>query len=161
MSTTLATRSAEGALAGAAGTFILQGVMLVNQQFAPDIETPESEDPASFMLWQAEKLLPREAWMKIPASAETAAGIALSVAYGTALGALYGALSSQKPNLLRDGAIVGLGVWAIGYLGWLPAARLIPPVWKQEPKQMVGPIIEHLAYGFATAAAFSWLTKRW
>ncbi len=87
MSQDLLTRTAEGALAGVVGTLLLQGVMAGVQQAFPQAETPESEDPASFMLWQVEKHLPRKMWMNIPPAAETAAGIALSLGYGATFGA--------------------------------------------------------------------------
>ncbi len=164
MAADVLTRAAEGALGGLAGTAVLQGLVMANQYVAPETEPPEAEDPASFMLWQAEKHLPRETWMKIPPSAETAAGFGLSFAYGATFGAVYGAIRGESGSKLSttmvDGVVVGLGVWAIGYLGWLPAAGLIPPPWKREWKQEIGPVVEHLAYGVATVAAFGWLVKK-
>lgn len=157
----IAKRGAEGAVAGIAGTFLLQGVMLGMQQFFPQAETPEAEDPASFMLWQVEKRLPKKVWMRIPPTAEQVAGIGLSLAYGAAFGAIYGAVRPKRGCVWVDGAVLGTAVWAVGYLGWLPAAGLIPPIWKQTPVQTVGPIIEHLAYGFATVAAYDLLVRKW
>ena len=113
------------------------------------------------MLWQAEKHLPRRTWLAIPRTAETAAGFGLSFGYGATFGALYGAIRGDDSNVLVDGAVLGLVCWAVGYLGWLPAAKLIPPPWKQTPAQMAGPIIEHIAYGIVTAGAYSVLQKRW
>ncbi|MGN6368606.1 MAG: hypothetical protein ACTHN5_10125 [Phycisphaerae bacterium] len=157
-------RAAEGALGGLAGTAVIQGLTIANKYVAPEMEPPEAEDPASFMLWQGEKHLPRETWMKVPASVETVAGFGLSFAYGATFGAVYGALRGESgaklSTTMLDGAVVGLGVWAVGYLGWLPAAGLIPPVTKREVKQEIGPVVEHLAYGVATVAVCRWMMKK-
>ena len=150
-----------GAAAGVAGTLVLQGVVMGMVKVAPQLEPPESEEPASFMLWQVEKRLPKKLWMKIPPKAETAAGLGLSFAYGATFGALYAALRGHARSSIAEGAVLGTAVWAIGYLGWLPAADLIPPIWKQEPKQMVGPIVEHLVYGVLTVAAYEFIRGRW
>ena len=88
------------------------------------------------------RTLPSGIWNGV--KAETAAGLGLSFAYGATFGALYAALRGHARSSIAEGAVLGTAVWAIGYLGWLPAADLIPPIWKQEPKQMVGPIVEHL-----------------
>jgi hypothetical protein len=49
---------------------------------------------------------------------------------------------------------------AAGYLGWLPALGLMPPVWEQEAPQAVVPAAEHLVYGVVTVAAYNWLRAR-
>jgi hypothetical protein len=161
MSTSLAKRTLEGALAGFAGTALLQGLVIGAKYLFPQADAPETEDPASFMLWQVEKRLPQKLWMSIPPTAETAAGYALSFGYGATFGALYGALRPQKGCTWVDGVIVGTACWAVGYLGWLPAAKLMPPVWRQTPTQIAGPVIEHLAFGIATVAAYELITRRW
>ena len=161
MSSSLAKRTLEGALAGFAGTALLQGLVIGAKYFFPQADAPETEDPASFMLWQVEKRLPQKLWMSIPPTAETAAGYALSFGYGATFGAIYGALRPQKSCTWVDGAIVGTACWAVGYLGWLPAAKLMPPVWRQTPSQIAGPVIEHLAFGIATVVAYELISRRW
>jgi uncharacterized membrane protein YagU involved in acid resistance len=161
MADDLLKRATIGAAAGVAGTLVLQGVVAGMAKYAPQLEPPESEEPAQFMLWQAEKHLPPKMWMKIPAKAETAAGIGLSFAYGATFGALYAAARGHARSSILEGAVLGTAVWAIGYLGWLPLADLIPPIWKQEPQQMVGPIVEHLVYGVLTVAAYEFIRGRW
>ena len=71
-------------------------------------------------------------------------------------GALYSALRPRPSNVLVDGAALGLGVWAVGYLGWLPALGLMPPIQRQETEQVAGPIVQHLIFGIATVAAYEW-----
>ena len=57
------------------------------------------------------------------------------------------------------GLALGAACWAAGYLGWLPAAGLMPPLSKQTPSQIVGPLMEHLVYGMATVAVFDLLRE--
>jgi hypothetical protein len=81
----------------------------------------------------------------------------LALGYGLTAGAIYGALCPHPGNLLVDGTALGLGVWAAGYLGWLPALGLMPPVQQQETEQIAGPIVQHVIFGVATVAADQWL----
>ena len=64
------------------------------------------------------------------------------------------------PFGIACGAVLGLVTWAVGYLGWLPATGLMPPVTQQEPARVAGPVATHLGYGIATAAAYQWLRRR-
>ena len=36
----------------------------------------------------------------------------------------------------------------------------MPPVTRQEPARVAGPIATHVGYGIATAAAYQWLRRR-
>ncbi len=69
----------------------------------------------------------------------------------------YALTRSTTARRSLEGLLFGLAAWAIGYLGWLPATRLMPPVWKHKPRQIVAPLAEHAVYGLATVAGFNWL----
>ena len=144
-----------------AGTPGLQGVVTAMAKAAPHWDAAEAEDPASFMLWQVEKHLPAKVWMKIPARLETAAGFGLSLGYGATFGAIYAAARARAGCTVLEGILLGSAVWAVGYLGWLPAARLTPPIWRQEPRQIVGPVVQHLVYGILTVGAYELIRGRW
>ncbi len=72
---------------------------------------------------------------------------------------LYG-LAAGEGSPLVAGTVLGLATWAVGYLGWLPATGLMPPVTRQEPARVAGPIATHVGYGIATAATHQWLRRR-
>jgi len=146
-----------GAAAGVAATFLLQGVRTTEQKLLPETMPPIREDPGGFMVEQAEELLPEKTREQVPATAETVAAKSLALGYGLAAGAIYGAIRPHPGNLLVDGTVLGLGVWAVGYLGWLPALGLMPPVQRQEAEQVAGPIVQHVIFGVATVAAYQWL----
>jgi hypothetical protein len=46
-----------------------------------------------------------------------------------------------------------------GYLGWMPATGLMPPVTKQEPEQIAGPILSHLLFGMVTVGLYRVLRR--
>ncbi|HEX9372389.1 MAG TPA: hypothetical protein VF897_15350 [Roseiflexaceae bacterium] len=88
-----------------------------------------------------------------------AAATSLGLGYGATAGAIYAALRPRFGNLLLDGALLGLATWAIGYLGWLPASGLLPPVQEQAAEQVAAPIAQHLVFGLATVAAYQALRR--
>lgn len=117
------------------------------------------DDPAKFIVRKTKEALPEEAREKVPQVVESAAENSLGVAYGMTYGALYAALRPAGGTIWRDGLALGLGNWVIGYLGWLPAAGLMPPPWKQTPQQIAAPIAQHAVYGAATVAVYDWLIE--
>ncbi|MDQ3745996.1 MAG: DUF1440 domain-containing protein [Acidobacteriota bacterium] len=72
-------------------------------------------------------------------------------AYGTACGALYGALSEGFDSLDVPPALAGvgfsLGVWAGSYLGWLPAAGIISPATEHPARRNALMIAAHIVWG--------------
>ncbi len=158
--TNLVERVALGVAAGAAATFLLQGIRTSEQKLLPETMPPIRQDPGEFMVEQAEELLPEETSAGISSNVETAAASSLALGYGMTAGAIYSALrTADDYNLVVDGAALGLGTWAVGYLGWLPALKIMPPVHRQEPRQVVGPILQHIVFGIVTAAAYRWMRQ--
>jgi hypothetical protein len=66
---------------------------------------------------------------------------------------LYALVRPRNKSVMIDGTILGAACWAAGYLGWLPAAKLMNPLWKQKPAEIAGPIATHAIYGLATVGA--------
>lgn len=56
----------------------------------------------------------------------------------------------QVPFTL-SGMLYGLGVYAVSYLGWLPALGLMPPPPKDEPARPPLMVVAHLIYGAVLA----------
>ncbi len=73
-------------------------------------------------------------------------------AYGTACGALYGALTGERSDArpLLAGVGFGLAVWAGSYLGWLPAAGIISPATEHPARRNALMIAAHVVWGAAT-----------
>lgn len=80
----------------------------------------------------------------------TSAMVAVHVLYGAAAGACYGVVQEQidLPAPVA-GPAFGLALWAAGYLGWLPAAGILPQPWRQQPGAALTPVVAHVVYGLA------------
>lgn len=76
----------------------------------------------------------------------------LHLAYGTSAGAVWVALDRRTiDSPLVHGALGGLAVWAAGYLGWLPALRIVPPEYRRPAGRAVENVASHLVWGICTA----------
>ena len=158
-SATVPVRLLAGVAAGLAGTFVLRGLLAGSARWAPKTLPPIRRDPAEFMVEQVESALPVARRAEVPPKGKAAAEKGLQLGYGATFGMLYG-LAAGEGSPLIAGAVLGLATWAVGYLGWLPATGLMPPVTRQEPARVAGPIATHVGYGIATAAAYQWLRRR-
>ena len=137
----------------------MQGVRSASQQWLPQTMPPIEQEPGTFMVEQAEESLPGKVDESVPVTVETAAAQSLAVGYGLTAGGLYGLLRPRGDNnVLLDGAALGLGVWAVGYLGWLPASGLMPSLNQQAPKERIAPALRHVIFGTATVATYRWLS---
>jgi hypothetical protein len=81
-------------------------------------------------------------------------------AYGTACGALYGAVSGGRAggHPLLAGVGFGLAVWAGSYLGWLPAAGIISPATEHPPRRNALMIAAHVVWGAGLGAVVAGLS---
>jgi hypothetical protein len=113
------TKTALGAAGGLAGTMAIQGLMKVDQRYAPESMPPIREDPGEFMVDWAEEALPDSARRRIPEAAEKVAAGTLAMGYGLAFGALYGMVRPRGGNPAIEGLALGAACWAAGYLGRL------------------------------------------
>lgn len=93
---------------------------------------------------RAKGLLRPEKWEKIPESVEKSAAQLLGAGYGLTFGVLFELLHRKRSNLLLEGTALGLAIWAIGHLGWLPATGIMRPVTRQKPGQVAVAVLNHI-----------------
>lgn len=68
--------------------------------------------------------------------------------YGGGTGSLYPFTVGKLPlPPILSGMIFGLAVWLVSYLGWLPAADILPPATRQPKDRNILMILSHLAWG--------------
>jgi hypothetical protein len=149
----VAGRALTGAAAGLAGTIVMHPLMQATSSKFPGSAAPIRQHPGEFMVEQAHRALPDEIRGRVPEVVKKTAAQSLGLGYGMTFGALYGLVRRRGGNTLVDGAALGLVSWAVGYLGWLPATKLMPPVHKQRPQQVIMPILQHVAFGIVAVAA--------
>lgn len=150
-SRSLPQRALLGAIAGFGATVVLQQVMALTAKAIPGSKPPMKQDPAKFMISKVD--------VELPAKLEAAAEKSLQLGYGMTSGVLYGSIRGGRGHVFVDGAALGIAVWAAGYLGWLPAAKLMPPITEQSPKQIGVPIFNHIVFGVAVTTAFDGLMR--
>lgn len=153
-------RIALGAAGGLAGTCAIQLLLTANQRWLPRALPPMHQEPGAFMVEKGEEMLPDPVRQRIPQSVKTGAALSLAAGYGLTFGALYTLFRPQGGSAIADGVLLGLANWATGYVGWLPATGLMPPLWRQKAPQVIAPLVEHALYGMATVATYNWLRKR-
>jgi len=156
---TLSARFARGALAGLAGNLALQAAQTARQKWLPEGNPPIQGDPAKFMIEKSKQALPERLRRKVPRQVEAAVAAALPIGYGVTFGSLYGAVRPRGGNVLLDGLGLGVASWAAGFLGWLPATGLMPPVSQHQSKQVAASLIEHAIYGIAVVATYDCLRR--
>lgn len=86
-----------------------------------------------------------------PASTGARAPVGLSMVnhatYGSALGALYGAMVGPDRAGPFSGLVYGLMVWASNYAGLLPALGVLPPPADDDTSHAVRVHVSHWVYG--------------
>jgi len=82
-------------------------------------------------------------------------------AYGTACGALYGAVPGVRAlgHPALSGVGFGLAVWAGSYLGWLPAAGVLAPATEHPARRNALMIAAHVVWGATTGLALERLAE--
>lgn len=85
---------------------------------------------------------------KVPQPAFTLAWLAAHLAYGAGAGIVYGAargfLPRQRP---LAGGLYGTALWAVSYLGLMPAMGLYPFATNDRTSRQVTMVVAHEAYG--------------
>ena len=80
----------------------------------------------------------------------TAATYAAHFSYGAAAGAALALVSPRLPgHPVAQGVAFGLAVWAASYLGWLPAAGILPPATAEPARRNALMIAAHVVWGAA------------
>ena len=82
-------------------------------------------------------------------------------AYGTACGALYGALSGGRApgHPVLAGVGFGVAVWAGSYLGWLPAAGILSPATEHPARRNALMIAAHVVWGAGVGVVLEKLSE--
>ena len=77
--------------------------------------------------------------------------------YGTGSGILFGLLRRRidlpLPGSIQ-GIIFGLTLWAVSYMGWVPAVGLMPAVWNQRRDRAIELLLAHVVYGATLGFTF-------
>jgi hypothetical protein len=151
-----------GAAGGALGTVVLRELIHAGQRLPEPLRPPHlEEDPGEHMTWRAEM----RTLHPLPPATHDRVGRGLHWAYGmlwpTALAlCLHRARLRPVPLALGVGAALGALVWAVGYLGWLPATHLLEARMKRRVGRQLTALTGHVAYGVASMLPLAALELR-
>ena len=159
-----------GALSGFGGTFVLTGLrQALTAAGAVFTTAPEQVVGRLEELGLLEGFSPR---------ARKALTLAAHFAYGTAIGATFGALrrtheepeSETAAELQGDrddrvteaavGATLGVLSWGASWAGLLPVVGVHPAPWTQKTPRAILPVLDHAVYGAAWGLIYWTLTRR-
>ncbi|MDP2312055.1 MAG: hypothetical protein Q8P41_04055 [Pseudomonadota bacterium] len=133
---------ARGAAAGVAATTIMTGVMKTAQRMGLLDELPPRTVANAAL--DAAGLEDAD-----PTTRTVATGLA-HYGYGAGMGAVFAGITSKLPFRAPrwlEGAVFGLFVWVFSYMGWLPAAKILPSPTRDRPGRPITMVIAHLVYG--------------
>jgi len=148
----LETRLLLGALAGLVGTAAMTAAMrALHRRLPPQQRYPLP--PREIV----QEVLPEPAERRMAEGHRQSLTMAAHFGYGAATGALYAA--ARPPASPTLGALYGVLVWGVSYLGWIPGARILEPA-TQHPGRRNGLMIAcHLVWGATMAATLRELQR--
>lgn len=145
-------------VAGLVGTVAMTSVMKgrASRWFAPD-RLPREFVPKQIVERVEEAVAPGA----LTEAEEMRLTMPAHYGYGGTMGAVYGPVRHRLAGLPAPvvGALFGLGVWALGYVGWLPAIGVREGTAAGSRRRMVAPLVAHLVYGAATALVYEALDR--
>ncbi len=147
---------------------------LVRQLLAGAVSGLVATIPMTLAMLVLHRLLPRYERFKLPplqitdvllhrtvgkATVNTATNRAVAFAmhfgYGTGVGAIFGPVAARVPmSPIVTGVIYAVLIWAGSYLGWIPAADILPPATRQPARHNAIMILGHVIYGSALGILF-------
>jgi GNAT superfamily N-acetyltransferase len=148
-----AVHTAEGVLGGVLGTLLIRQTMALGKRMPPELTPPvPSRDPADLMVSRVESIAGRRFSSRVHEGLAKGLQWAYGIGWGGLLGIAVSGLHVRRPrHTLLAGAGMGALVWAVGYLGWLPRAGVLPPLRRQGVGHVATSLLTHVAYGVAAA----------
>jgi hypothetical protein len=159
-----------GALGGFASTFVLSGLRKALAAVGAVFTTaPEQVVGRLEELGLLESFSPR---------ARRALTLAAHFAYGTMIGATFGALrrtdeepesdtaaemQGDRDDMVTEaavGATLGVLSWGASWAGLLPIVGVHPAPWTQKTPRAILPVLDHAVYGAAWGVIYWILTRR-
>jgi len=141
----------QGAIAGFVATFPMTVVMLLLHRLLPRRE--QYPLPPRQITEEISERVGVNETMDEPE--QQTVTLAAHFAYGALAGMLFIPLARMFPMAgVPRGMLYGLLVWSASYLGWLPAAGILPPATREPVGRNFVMIAAHLVWGTILALVF-------
>jgi hypothetical protein len=144
---------AGGLVGGALGTVAIRASMKLAPQLPMRMRAPSvHKDPGEYIIERLEQRRGGAFSQKVHERAIKGAGWAYGITWASILAALGPWIGMHKlGRAVGAGAALGAGVWALGYLGWLPRLGLVEPPRRSGIGQHATNLVGHVAYGVLAA----------
>jgi len=137
---------ARGSLAGLAGTVAMSAVMLAARKTGLMGKMPPERITEAGL---------RVLHVKTSERAENALATVAHLGYGAGVGVLF-SVAARTAGLPLPGAVAGalygLLVWGVSYVGWIPALGIMPPPQRDRRQRQTSMVVAHLVYGSVLGA---------
>ncbi len=134
-----ATALVRGAADGVVATAVMSAAMLLAKRSCAMGEMPPEKITARFL---------NRAGVPRTAEQQDALAIAFHFAFGAVGGACFRLAAARIPApAVPLGMAYGTGIWAVSYMGWVPALRIMPPADRDRRGRQLAMIAGHLMYG--------------
>jgi len=130
-----------GALGGVVATIVMSVLMLVGKRAGLMPEHPPKKIARAAMAAGGDSPDERQT-----GPLASALHLGFGVSAGVAFGLIHRLMSPIVPPSLT-GVLFALAVWAVSYLGWMPALGIIPRADRDVPGRAVVLIAAHVVYG--------------
>jgi hypothetical protein len=134
-------RIVSGALAGLAATLTMTIAM---RHFHALLDDPDRYP-----------LPPREIVERVATTGDEQGARTSTLLAHFGFGALTGSIFALLPPRRGSGILYGLGVWALSYLGWIPAARILAPAWRHPAHRNLLMLAVHVVWGATLSRSLS------
>ena len=134
--------AAVGAASGAAATGVMSGLRVGAREAGLMRELPPHEI--------ADKAVDRAPAVDATPRQRRGLGWLAHFGFGAATGLVYAVLRNRfrsPGGPIFHGSTFALAVWAVSYLGWIPAMRLLPPATDDEPGRQPAMVAAHGVFG--------------
>jgi NAD(P)-dependent dehydrogenase (short-subunit alcohol dehydrogenase family) len=159
--TSMVVRTTAGALSGAICALVRRRGLRVSQRLPVRLQpTQPRRDPDAFLVAKLERTLHRP----LPWRLHGALASGLHAGYGAATGALLAVVTRRRGlgtagRAVLAGTALGAAVWAVGYAGWMPRARLVPRLRGQGLNHVTASLLAFTASGVVTALPVLFLDR--
>ena len=129
-----------GLSAGAVATVAMSAVMVTGNRIGLMTEQPPTVVTTRAL---------RTAGVQRPTAAASLVAPVSHLGFGAAGGLLYALLRRLVPDAPGGmlGVAFGLAVWAVSYVGWIPALGILPPPGSDERGRPAVMVAAHVVYG--------------
>jgi hypothetical protein len=149
-----------GLVGGLIGTLVVQQLVKLSGKLPQRFQPRYQRDPAEVLLDKAEAIAGRPFGERARSRVRPILGFAYGSTGPFLLGLAAGRVGRGRfARVVGAGAIMGVLVWAAGYLAWLPASGIAEPIHRQPIGATVQTLAGHALYGTLASLPIAFVEK--